>query len=306
MNETIYDSIVVGSGPAGMTAALYLLRAGKSVLLLESEGIGGQAATSPRLENYPSIVSISGEEFADNLFTQIQNLGVEFDLSEAKEIKKEGDLFRLIGDSSEYLGKTIILATGCKHRHLGLAREEELTGHGVSYCATCDGAFFQGEDVVIIGDANSALQYAISLSAICHHVEIVTLFDRYFADPILVERLSEIENVHAIHEWKSLSFEGDHELTGVTFQNTQTNEVKTIHCKGCFIAIGQIPDCERFHPWVDLEKGFIVADENGKTKTDGIFAAGDCRVKSVRQVATAIGDGANAAMSALRYLDLAR
>ena len=144
------------------------------------------------------------------------------------------------------------------------------------------------------------------LAAVTAELGRTLRFDRYFADPILVEKLSEIENVHAIHEWKSLSFEGDRELTGVTFQNTQTNEVKTIPCKGCFIAIGQIPDCERFHPWVNLEKGFIVADENGKTKTDGIFAAGDCRVKSVRQVATAIGDGANAAMSALRYLDLVR
>lgn len=302
MSDTIYDTIIIGAGPAGLTAALYLRRDGKSVLLLESSGIGGQIAQSPRLENYPSISSISGSDFSDNLFNQVSELGAEFDFAEVQEIVQGNGIFTVKSDYGAYTAKSVIISTGCKHRHLGLAKEEEFIGHGVSYCATCDGAFFQGQDVIVIGDANSALQYAISLSNICHHVQIVTLFEKYFADPVLVKRLESIPNIDTIHNWKALSFEGEKELTGLTIQNTITNEVQTIPCQGCFIAIGQIPDNDRFTPLVDLNQGFIVSSENGETKTPGIFAAGDCRVKKVRQVATAIGDGANAAMSAIRYL----
>lgn len=302
MSDTIYDAIIIGAGPAGLTSALYLLRDGKSVMVLEGNGIGGQIAQSPRLENYPSILSISGTDFADALFNQVTELGAEVDFAEVLEIIQGEGEFAVKSEYEVYHGKSVIIATGCKHRHLGLAREEELVGHGVSYCATCDGAFFKGQDVVIIGDANSALQYAISLSGTCRHVQIVTLFEKFFADPVLVQRLQSLPNVDAIHNWKALSFEGNEELTGVVFQNTETNEVKSIPCQGCFIAIGQIPDNDRYAPLVELNQGFIVANENGETKTPGIFAAGDCRVKKVRQVATAIGDGANAAMSAARYL----
>lgn len=300
----IYDCIIVGAGPAGMTSALYLLRANKSVLLLESSGIGGQIAISPRLENYPSIPSISGSEFADHLFDQISNLGVEFDLATIQSIEKKEGSFLLSGDSGEtYEGRSVVLATGCNHRHLNIPGEEELTGKGVSYCATCDGAFFQGEDVVVIGDANSALQYAITLSSLCKHVTIVTLFDRYFADPILVQRLSELKNVDEYHNLSATRFIGEDELQAVEFEDTMNHSTKTIPCKGCFVAIGQIPHNEPFLPCVDLDHGFIVADESGETKTPGLYAAGDCRTKAIRQVATAIGDGANAAMSALRYLE---
>ena len=285
-----------------MTAALYLLRANKSVLLLEKEGIGGQIAESPRLENYPSIPSISGSEFADKLFSQIQDLGAEFEFAEALEIQKEGDTYIVKTDGDAYSARSVILANGCKHRKLGLEREEELTGHGISYCATCDGAFFRDQNVVVIGDANSALQYAIALSEICKHVQIMTLFDRYFADPILVKRVQENPKISAEHEWSAIRFEGNKDLTGVTFQNTKTKEIQTIPCQGCFIAIGQIPHNDAYASFVDLNRGFIVTDENMATKTPGLFACGDTRVKKVRQVATAIGDGANAAMNCLAYL----
>lgn len=298
----MFDTIIIGCGPSGMTAALYLLRANKSVLLLEKEGIGGQIAESPRLENYPSIPSISGSEFADKLFSQIQDLGAEFEFAEALEIQKEGDTYIVKTDGDAYSARSIILANGCKHRKLGLEREEELTSHGISYCATCDGAFFKDQGVVVIGDANSALQYAIALSEICKHVQIMTLFDRYFADPILVKRVQENPKISAEHEWSAIRFEGDKDLTGVTFQNTKTKEIQTIPCQGCFIAIGQIPHNDAYASLVDLDHGFIVTDENMTTKTPGLFACGDTRVKKVRQVATAIGDGANAAMSCLAYL----
>lgn len=298
----MFDTIIIGCGPSGMTAALYLLRANKSVLLLEKEGIGGQIAESPRLENYPSIPSISGSEFADKLFSQIQDLGAEFEFAEALEIQKEGDTYIVKTDGGAYSARSIILANGCKHRKLGLEREEELTGHGISYCATCDGAFFRDQNVVVIGDANSALQYAIALSEICKHVQIMTLFDRYFADPILVKRVQENPKISAEHEWSAIRFEGNKDLTGVTFQNTKTKEIQTIPCQGCFIAIGQIPHNDAYASFVDLNRGFIVTDENMATKTPGLFACGDTRVKKVRQVATAIGDGANAAMNCLAYL----
>ena len=298
----MFDTIIIGCGPSGMTAALYLLRANKSVLLLEKEGIGGQIAESPRIENYPSIPSISGSEFADKLFSQIQDLGAEFEFAEALEIQKEGDTYIVKTDGDVYSARSVILANGCKHRKLGLEREEELTGHGISYCATCDGAFFRDQNVVVIGDANSALQYAIALSEICKHVQIMTLFDRYFADPILVKRVQENPKISAEHEWSAIRFEGNKDLTGVTFQNTKTKEIQTIPCQGCFIAIGQIPHNDAYASFVDLNRGFIVTDENMATKTRGLFACGDTRVKKVRQVATAIGDGANAAMNCLAYL----
>ena len=298
----MFDTIIIGCGPSGMTAALYLLRANKSVLLLEKEGIGGQIAESPRLENYPSIPSISGSEFADKLFSQIQDLGAELEFAEALEIQKEGDTYIVKTDGDVYSARSVILANGCKHRKLGLEREEELTGHGISYCATCDGAFFRDQNVVVIGDANSALQYAIALSEICKHVQIMTLFDRYFADSILVKRVQENPKISAEHEWSAIRFEGNKDLTGVTFQNTKTKETQTIPCQGCFIAIGQIPHNDAYASFVDLNRGFIVTDENMATKTPGLFACGDTRVKKVRQVATAIGDGANAAMNCLAYL----
>lgn len=298
----MFDTIIIGCGPSGMTAALYLLRANKSVLLLEKEGIGGQIAESPRLENYPSIPSISGSEFADKLFSQIQDLGAEFEFAEALEIQKEGNTYIVKTDGDAYSARSVILANGCKHRKLGLEREEELTGHGISYCATCDGAFFRGQNVVVIGDANSALQYAIALSEICKHVQIMTLFDRYFADPILVKRVQENPKISVEHEWSAIRFEGNKDLTGVTFQNTKTKEIQTIPCQGCFIAIGQIPHNDAYASFVDLNRGFIVTDENMATKTPGLFACGDTRVKKVRQVATAVGDGANAAMNCLAYL----
>ena len=298
----MHDCIIVGGGPSGMTAALYLLRSGKSVLILEKEAFGGQVAKSPRLENFPSIKSIVGLEFCDQLFEQITDMGAEFEVEDALEIKKEGDIFKIKTDYNAYEARSVILATGCKHRTLGLEREEELVGHGISYCAVCDGAYFSGKDVLLIGDANTALQYAILLAQTSTKVTIATLFDHFFADPILVERFKALPNVEYFHNLEAKKFLGNPDLTAVEFVDTKTKESKTIPCAGCFICIGQIPDNERFKNLVELEKGFIITDENMATKTPGLFACGDCRVKKIRQVVTATSDGAIAGLSAFNYL----
>lgn len=300
------DCLIIGGGPAGMTAALYLLRAGKKVMILEKENFGGQIAESPRLENFPSIKSISGLDFSNNLFEQIESLGAEYDLEEVTGIEKlEDGRFDVKTNYDSHIAKTVIIASGVKHRHLGNPREKELTGHGISYCAVCDGDFFIGKDVVLIGDANTALQYALMLSAKCKSVTICTLFDHFFADEILVESMKKVPNITYYHNLNTKEFLGEKELTGVTFEDTKTKELKTFRCEGAFIAIGQIPDNKRYENLVELdEHGFIKTDERMKTKTAGLYAIGDCRIKTMRQVVTATSDGAIAAIEAANYLNL--
>ncbi|MCQ2772033.1 MAG: FAD-dependent oxidoreductase [Bacilli bacterium] len=297
------DILIIGGGPAAMTAALYSLRSGRTVKLIEKEAFGGQIATSPRVENIPSIASISGLEYSNNLFEQISNLGADFDMDEANSIEKmEDGTFKVYCNYGTYEAKTVIIAAGVHHRKLGIENEEKYIGHGISYCAVCDGDFFRGQDVMVIGDANSALQYAISLAATSKHVDVVTLFDHFFAEDALIKRLRSLDNVSIYHNMASYSFNGDTNLKSVSFQNTVTKENVTMECAGCFVAIGQVPDNERYSNLVDLDKGFIVANDDMSTKTEGLFVAGDCRVKQIRQVTTACNDGAIAALSANSYL----
>ena len=300
-----YDIAIIGAGPSGMTAALYSLRAGKSVLLLEKETIGGQISSSPLLENYPSINKISGLEFSNNLFQQIIDLGVAFELDEVIDIEKDNDEFNIKCQFSCYKSKSIILATGVKHRHINVENEEKLIGHGVSYCAVCDGAFYKNEDVCIIGDANTALQYAILLSNYCNKVYLNTLFDRFFGDNILIERVKERNNIIIEHNLSLTKLkENNGELQGLVFKNTKTKELKEFVVKGCFIAIGQIPDNKKFSNLVSLNNdGFIITNEKMETLTPGVYACGDCKEKQVRQVVTAINDGAIASIYACQYLD---
>ena len=301
----LLDIIIIGGGPAAMTAALYSLRAGKSVLVIEKSAFGGQIADSPKVENFPTQKSISGLKFSDAMFEQISDLGVEFELNEIVAIDKVGDHFIVKGsDNAVYEGRSIIIATGCEHRKLGIEGEDKYLGKGVSYCAVCDGAFYAGKNVMVIGDANTALQYAINLAGICNHVDVVTLFDKFFADNILVKTLKSLQNVDIFHEYSSLEFKGNgKELTSVLFQNTKTEEKREWKVDAAFVAIGQVPSNEVFRPWVNLNKGFIVTDDMMATKTEGIFAAGDCRDKKVRQLTTACSDGAIASLSAANYLN---
>jgi thioredoxin reductase (NADPH) len=297
------DTIIIGGGPAGMTSALYLLRAGKSVLILEKETFGGQIAESPRLENFPSLKTISGMDFSTHLFDQVTDLGAAFELEDAKSIEKVEGGFKVTTDYGVHEARSVIIASGVKHRSLGNPREAELIGHGLSYCAVCDGAFYKGKDVVLIGDANTALQYAIMLSESCAKVTVCTLFDKFFADDILVKTMKKIPNIAYYHNLSLEEFKGEKELTSCLFVNTKTKEKKEIPCSGAFIAIGQIPDNERFADLVELEKGFIKTDEGMLTKTPGLYAVGDCRVKKIRQVITASSDGAIAAVNLANYLN---
>ena len=286
-----------------MTAALYSLRSGKSVLVLEKENFGGQIANSPRVENFPSIKEISGIDLSNNMFEQISDLGAEFELEDVEKIEKVDDHFLVTTNYNTYEAKAVIIASGVHHRKIGVSGEDDLVGKGVSYCAVCDGAFYKDQDVALIGDANTALQYALLLSNYCKSVHICTLFDHFFGEDILVKRIKERENIKITHNLSLQKFNASDSLESLEFEDTQTHEKVIVPCAAVFIAIGQIPDNDKFANLVELNKGYIVTDDLCHTSTPGIYAAGDCRVKAVRQLTTAVADGAIAAVEAVKYID---
>ena len=296
------DIIVVGGGPSGMTAALYALRSNKSVLILEKENFGGQIANSPRVENYPSIKEISGLDLSDRMFEQITELGAQFELEDVLKIEKQADKFVVTTNYHSYECKAVIIANGVKHRLMNLPNEENLIGNGVSFCAVCDGPMYKGKEVYLIGDANTALQYALLLSNYCTKVHMFTLFDRFFGDQILIDRLLSKENILIKHNMNLVQYLGEDKLDGLVFEDTKTKEKTEYPTDNVFIAIGQVPQNDLFANIVELDKGFIVTDENMATKTPGVFACGDTRKKETRQVVTACNDGAIAALSAVKYL----
>ena len=302
----MYDIIVVGGGPAGLTAAIYGLRAGKSVLVIEKNGFGGQIAYSPKVENIPGTILISGSEFADKLTEQAMNLGAEVELENVVRVEADGDVKKVFTEEgSTFEGKTLILAVGVKHRMLGLPMEEELVGHGISFCAVCDGAFYAGQETIMIGGGNSALQEALLLSEVCSKVTVVQNLAFFTGEKKLSDALTAKDNVEAI--FSSVVDEYLHDngnLTGMVIRNTETGEKRTLTCDGAFLAVGLVPENEAFAQFVELdERGYFDIDEHCTTKTPGVFVAGDCRRKNIRQVTTAAGDGAVAAMAACRYLD---
>jgi len=300
----MHDIIVIGGGPAGMTAALYALRNNKSVLILEKESFGGQIATSPRLENYPTIESISGSEWADRLFEQITNLGAEFELEDVESVEKIDNIFHVKTNYGEHEALAVIIANGVKPRKMGLPNENDLVGHGVSYCAVCDGPFYKGKEIYLIGDANTALQYALLLSGYCPKVHMLTLFDKLFGDQILIDRVLQTENIDIRHNLllKKL-VEKDGELVAIELEDTISKEKVKFETSNCFIAIGQVPQNEFLKDILELEHGFIKTNESMATSIPGLFAAGDTRVKENKQVITACNDGAIAAMSAVKYIN---
>lgn len=300
----IYDSIIVGGGPAGMSAALYLLRNNKSVLILERENFGGQISNSPRLENFPSIKIIPGMDFADNLFTQITELGAEFELEEVENIVKgEDNIFTVTTNYNSYQSKTVVLANGLKHRLLGLPKEEQLIGNGISFCALCDGPMLKDKEVYVIGDANTAMQYALLLVDYCKKVHMYLLFDHFFGDKKLINKVLDNERIDATYNMNLVEYLGEDHLTGLVFENTQDKSKLQIETDNVFVCIGQIPENEKFASLLELDKGYIVTNEMMETKTPGVFAIGDTRKKAVKQVITACNDGAVAAISILKYLD---
>ena len=300
----MHDIIVIGGGPAGMTAALYALRNNKSVLILEKEAFGGQIATSPRLENYPTIESISGSEWADRLFEQVTNLGAEFELEEVESIEKVDNVFHIKTNYAEHEALAVIVANGVKPRKMGLPNEDDLVGKGVSYCAVCDGPFYKGKEIYLIGDANTALQYALLLSGYCPKIHMLTLFDKLFGDQILIDRVMTTDNIDIRHNLllKKL-VEENGELVAIELEDTISHEKVKFETNNCFIAIGQVPQNEFLNGVIELNKGFIETDENMRTSVPGLFAAGDTRVKENKQVITACNDGAIAAMSAVKYIN---
>ena len=301
----MHDIIIVGGGPAGLTAAIYGLRAGKSVLVIEKNGFGGQIAYSPKVENIPGTAQISGAEFADHLTEQVMNLGADVELENVISVEP-GEIMKVrTEEGSTFEGKSVILAVGVKHRTLGLDREEELIGNGISFCAVCDGAFYAGQDVAMIGGGNSALQEALLLADVCRSVTIVQNLAFFTGEQRLADALAEKENVKVLFSTVVSEYETeDGKLVGLKLHNDATGEDSAIKVDGAFLAVGLMPENEPFAALETLNDwGYFDTDEHCTTKTPGIFVAGDCRSKRIRQVVTASADGAIAAMAVCRYLE---
>ena len=304
MQNNNYDCIIIGGGVAGMTAALYCLRQNRTVTIIEKDTIGGQISESPRVENFPTIETISGTELADRLFNQITNAGANFEFGNVVGLEKNGDEFIVKTEFGEFYSKTVILATGLVHRKLNIENEENLIGHGISFCALCDGAFYKGEEIALIGDGNTALIYALLLSGYAKKVYLITMFDRFFGDASWVSAVKEKDNIEIIHNATTTALIGKDELSGVEFTKSD-GEKFTLNVKALFEAIGQIPKNDTFKHLAEVdEKGYFVRNEDLSTKTPGLFVAGDCTNKQVRQLTTAANDGAIAATSACNYLQL--
>ena len=302
----MHDIIIIGGGPAGLTAAVYALRAGKTVLVIEKNGFGGQIAYSPKVENIPGTISISGAEFADQLTEQAMNLGADVELENVIKAEKTGETFTVTTEEgSVFEGRSLILALGVKHRMLGLPGEQELIGHGISFCAVCDGAFYAGQEVVMVGGGNSALQEALLLAEVCKKVTIVQNLPFFTGEQKLAEALQEKDNVEVHFSTLVTGYESkDGNLSGVTVRSEETGEEKTIPADGAFLAVGLVPENSAFAELAKLDdRGYFASGEDCVTLTEGVFVAGDCRRKAIRQVVTASADGAVAAMAACRYLD---
>ena len=302
----MYDILIVGGGPAGLTAAIYGLRAGKSVLVIEKNGFGGQIAYSPKVENIPGTQLISGTEFADKITEQAMALGAEVELENVVRVDAAGEIKKVYTEEGgEYEGKALILAVGVKHRMLGLPGEEELVGKGLSFCAVCDGAFYAGQETIMIGGGNSALQEALLLSEVCTKVTIVQNLAFLTGEKKLSDALESKDNVRIIYSSVVEEYlQENGSLTGVRIKNTDTGAEEVIKADGAFLAVGLVPENGAFAEVAKLdERGYFDIDENCAATTPGVFVAGDCRRKNIRQVTTAAGDGAVAAMAACRYLD---
>ncbi len=298
----MYDILVVGGGPAGLTAAIYARRSGKSVLVVEKAGFGGQMAISPKVENYPGYASISGSELADKMLEQALALGAEVEFSEVLSIEG-GDIKTVRTEDGEFQAKAVILAAGVKHRQLGLEGEEELIGSGVSFCAVCDGAFYAGKTVVVLGGGNSALQEALLLAQTAENV-ILCHRREFTADVALQEVLDNYPNIACMNFVRPAAFlrDGAGTLRGLRLAWTESGEEFDLPCDGIFVAIGLEPENGRFSVALDAA-GYIRAGEDGLTDIPGVFAAGDCRTKAIRQIATAVADGATAALAAVDYIN---
>lgn len=299
----MYDIGIIGGGTAGLTAGIYGQRAGKQTIVFESANYGGQIVFSPNVENYPGIASVSGAQYSTNLMDQAVNLGAETKREQVTEVRETKEGFVVVTPEQEYSCRTLILATGVKHRHLGLEKEEKLTGAGISYCATCDGMFFRGRDVAVIGGGNTALQDAEFLANYCNKVYLVHRRDEFRGDAKNVEALKQKENVEFVLSAVPKEIIGENMVEGLIVTDKKTGEEKKIDIAGIFVAIGHLPENKTFAELVQLDAdGFIKAGEDCLTSHPGIFVAGDCRTKDIRQLTTAAADGAVAALAAVKYV----
>jgi len=298
------DIIVIGGGPAGLTAALYAARAGKTVQVIEREATGGQIALSPLVENYPAIPAMAGADFAFQLTEQVEKLGVEIIYGEATAVEPVLMGFAVTVDDEAKAARAVVLATGAAHRHLGLEGEEDLVGMGVSYCAVCDGAFFSGRDVAVVGGGDTALQDALFLANSCHHVTLIHRRDEFRGEQRLVEQVEKRENISILysHIVEELRAENG-ELSAIVVKDIKSGESKTMALAGLFAAVGQAPQSAPFAQLVATQGGYYDAGEDCCSNAEGVFVAGDGRIKTVRQLTTAVGDGAVAGLAACKYVD---
>ena len=298
----IYDAIIIGAGPAGMSAALYLLRDGKKVLILEKETIGGSIASTPLIENYPGVKAVSGSELTDIMFDQIDELGVEFELEKVTNINVlEDDIKEVITEDNKYLGKVLIIASGSAYRTLNLPNEDKLIGHGIHFCVACDGAFYKGKDVAIIGGGNSAVINAYSMSKIAKKVYILQKMDKLTCEKDLINKIESTDNVEIMYNVDVLEYLGDDELTGLSIK--VDGKKKKLNVDGVFLNIGLIPQNRFAYDVIDLDERDYVISTNTETKVPGLYVIGDSRTKKYSQVTIATADGTIAALNAIEYLN---
>lgn len=296
------DLIIIGAGPAGLTSAIYAMRAGLSVKVFEELSPGGQAAVTPEIENYPGIPKVSGSDFAISLFEQATALGAEVEFERVLKIENSESGKKVITEGGEYFSKAVIIANGAKRRKLEIPGEDEFSGRGVSYCATCDGAFFKDKCVLVIGGGNTALEDALYLANICKKVYLVHRRDEFRAVKHLADRVINNGNIEIMYSTVPVEIKGESKVSSVVLQNKVDGSITELNAEGVFVAIGLKPDNERFKNIIELENGYIKAGEDCRTSEKGIFAAGDTRTKSLRQIVTATSDGAVAATGVIELL----
>ena len=300
----MYDIAIIGAGPAGMTAAIYAERAGKHAIMIDKAGYGGNIITTPSVENYPGLKNVSGADFAQLLFDQASGFGAEYMSAEVTGITDAHGVKTVHTDGGDVDAKAVIIATGATNRKLGLEKEEQLVGSGVSFCATCDGMFFRGRDVAVIGGGNTALEDAEYLSGVANKVYLVHRRDKFRGEQKTVDRLAKLENVEFVLNSTPVRFLGEGPISGLVVKNNETGEERELAVQGVFEAVGQVPQNQNFKDVTELdEAGYIKAVEDCETGRPGIFVAGDCRTKKVRQLDTAAADGTVAALAASDYIN---
>lgn len=296
------DVVVVGGGTAGLTAAIYVCRAGRSVYVLEAQAFGGQIVNTPEIENYPGLAHTNGYDYSEKLRAQAEELGAGLKMEKVSAVRDEEGFHVVETRRHAYYAKAVIIATGAKNRPLGLAREEELTGRGISYCATCDGAFFRGKVTAVNGGGNTAIEDAAYLAKLCEKVYLIHRREGFRAEPAALEALRAMSNVEFVVNSTVTALRGEDRLSEIEVANKVTGERRSIAVDGLFVAIGQMPDNQVFASWADLDgAGYVAAGEDCRTRTPGVYVAGDCRTKTVRQLTTAAADGAVAALAAVEH-----